>query len=228
MKFLLGLLFFLPTFGQAQSETADPDWYNTLSVDSFFNTTAALQLVDIEKPDVALLDMAVFFASNEQRLKRKLPALGYHAVLREAALFHSIEMRDKRFFSHINKGDKENREPDQRIKNKGGADFTAFGENIIEMPAYKLRPDERYDAVKNPDGTFTFLNLKGKPLRLMTYGEFGRALVKLWMTSPDHKANIMSKDFTHLGCGSAFDGEPFQYKTLPQTLVTQNFARISN
>lgn len=225
-KFLLLLL--LPVVTLAQTETADPDWYNTLSVDSFFNTAAALQTVDIEKPDVALLDMAVFFASNEQRLKRKLPAFSYHAVLREAALFHSTEMRDKRFFSHVNKGDKENREPDQRIKNKGGEDFRAFGENIIEMPAYKLRPEERYDAVKNPDGNFTFLNLKGKPLRLMTYGEFGRALVKLWMTSPDHKANIMSKEFTHLGCGSAFDGEPFKYKTLPQTLVTQNFARISD
>jgi len=225
-KFLFLLLF---PFGlAAQTESADPDWYTKLSIDSFFNTSAALQTIDIEKPDVALIDMAVFFASNEQRIKRKLPAYGYNPVLREAALFHSIEMRDKRFFSHINKGDKENREPDQRIKNKGGESFTAFGENIIELPAYKLRPDEQYDSPKNPDGSFTFLNMRGKPLKLMTYGEFGRAVVKLWMTSPDHKANIMSKDFTHLGCGSAFDGEPFKYKTLPQTLVTQNFARISD
>lgn len=222
------LLLLLPLNVLSQTETVDPDWYQSLSVDSFFNTTAALQTIDIEKPDVALLDMAVFFAANEQRLKRKMTAYSYHPILREAALFHSIEMRDKRFFSHINKNDKENREPDQRIKNKGGESFTAFGENIIEMPAYKLRPEERYDAPKNPDGSFTFLNLKGKPLRLMTYGEFGRALVKLWMTSPEHKANIMSKEFTHLGCGSAFDGEPFKYKTLPQTLVTQNFARISD
>jgi uncharacterized protein YkwD len=224
----LFVLFLLPLFVSAQPESADPDWYTSLAVDSFFNATAALQIIDIQKADVALIDMAVFFATNEQRLKRKLPAYRYHPTLREAALFHSIEMRDKRFFSHINKGDRENREPEQRIKNKGGESFTAFGENIIELPAYKLRPDERYDAVKNPDGTFTFLNLNGKPLRLMTYGEFGRAVVKLWMSSPDHKANVMSKDFTHLGCGSAFDEEPFQYKTLPQTLITQNFARISD
>ncbi len=219
-------LFLFPLCLSAQTEPADPDWYNSLPVDSFFNTSAAQQLIDIEKPDVALVDMAVFFATNEQRIKRKLPAYKYGSDLREAALFHSVEMRDKRFFSHINKTDKENRDPQQRIINKGGEAYTGFGENILEMPAYKIRAEEEYDAVKNPDGSYMFLNMRGKPLRTMSYAEFGRAVVKLWMTSPDHKANIMHKEFTHLGCGSAFDPEPYKYKLLPQTLVTQNFGTL--
>lgn len=223
MKQLL-LLLLLPLGIQAQSLKAEAEWYTSLSPDSFFNTPAAQQLIDIENPDLELVDMALFFATNEQRIKRKLAPLVFAAPLREAAAYHSVEMRDKNFFSHINKADKELREPHQRIAAKGG-EFSATGENILEMTPYKLRPDEQYDPVKNPDGSFTFMNLRGKPLKIYTYGEFAKAAVKLWMGSPEHKENILSKNFTHLGCGTSFDAEPFKFKALPLTLATQNFGQ---
>lgn len=212
------LLFSSSAKGQSFSDL----WYTELSIDSFFNTDAAKAAIDVEKPDIALLNAAVFFATNEARIKRKMEPLRYESVLEKAAEFHSDEMRNKRFFNHINKTDKENRSPEQRIANKGGA-FDATGENILEMPPYKTGSKGEYDVAKNDDGTFTFIGMNGKPLKVLSYGDFARAAVKLWMKSPEHKANILNKTYTHLGCGVSIEEDPFNYKTLPMALVTQNF-----
>lgn len=205
-----------------QAQSFNESWYTELSVDSFFNTDAAKASIDVEKPDIALLNAAIFFATNEARVKKKMEPLRYEAVLEKAAEFHSDEMREKRFFNHVNKSDKDNRTPEQRISNKGG-EFDATGENILEMPPYKTGTNGEYDVSKNADGTFAFLAMNGKPLKLLSYGDFARAAVKLWMKSPDHKANILSKNFTHLGCGVSIEEDPFKYKSLPMALVTQNF-----
>lgn len=224
MRLRLLLLMLLPVLTYAQLEP-DTNWYTTLTPDSFFNTTAAQQTIDLEKPDLALLEMAIFFATNEQRIKRKVTPFIPHKQLDAAARFHSEEMRDKRFFSHQNKSDKDNRNPEDRIRNQGEAIFSATGENILEMTAYKLRPNEEYTTDKMADGNFTYLNMRGKPLPVLSYGDFARAALKVWMRSAGHKANIMDKNFTHLGCGVALDPEPYKFKSLPQVLVTQNFGK---
>ena len=222
MKTLPLLLLFWVCATAALAQDFDKTWYETLSADSFFNTPAAQEQIDVEKPNYALLNAAIFFAANEARAKRKLPPLAYHESLEKAAIFHSDEMRVKRFFSHTNKTDKENREPAQRISNQGG-EFNLTGENILEMPPYKTGTDGEYDVEKNDDGTYRFLQLNGKPLKVLTYADFGRAAVKLWMKSPEHKANIMNKDFRFMGCGTSIEEDPFNYRSLPMVLVTQNF-----
>ncbi|MDP2189083.1 MAG: CAP domain-containing protein [Sphingobacteriaceae bacterium] len=208
--------------GIVQAQSFSELWYTELSVDSFFNTEAAKATIDVENPNIALLNAAIFFATNEARIKKKLESFKYDAILEKAAEFHSDEMRAKRFFNHINKTDKENRTPQQRIANKGG-EFDATGENIIELPPYKTGPKGEYDVSKNTDGTFSFLALNGKPLKVLSYGDFARAAVKLWMQSPEHKANILNKNFSHLGCGVSIEEDPFKFKSLPMALATQNF-----
>ncbi|MFN3529686.1 MAG: CAP domain-containing protein [Bacteroidia bacterium] len=227
MKNLVLLATLLLLYGfESSAQRFNENWYTELSVDSFFNTEAAQTLIDIEKPDIALLNAAIFFATNEARQKRNLPLLVYDEILEKAAEFHSNEMVEKRFFNHVNKTDKENRTFEMRIRNKGG-EFTAAGENILEMPPFKTGPKGEYDVSKNPDGSFSFLQVNnGKPLKVLTYGDFARAAVKIWMKSPDHKANIMSKNFTHLGCGTALEDNPFHFKSLPMVLVTQNFGSM--
>lgn len=224
LLFLFALLAAFPASLAAQG--FNDLWYTELSVDSFFNTDAAKTEIDVENPNIELLNAAIFFATNEARLKKNLPALAYSEILEKAAEFHSTEMRDKRFFNHVNKSDKENRTPEQRIANKGG-EFTGTGENILEMPPYKTGPKGEYDVKKNPEGTYAFIQVNsGKPLKVLTYGDFARACVKVWLKSPGHKANILSKDFNQLGCGIAIEDNPFNYKTLPMVLVTQNFGRL--
>lgn len=223
MKPILLTCLFLLANSTLRAQAFDPIWYTQLSVDSFFKTEAAQRVIDVEFPDVALLNAAVFFAANEMRAKRALPMLRHAATLEHAAVYHSNEMRTKRFFNHLNKGDRENRSPEQRVSNHAG-DFKTVGENILEMPPYKAGPKGEYDVEKLANGTYSFLQVKsGKPLKIMTYGDFARAAVKLWMRSPEHKASIMSKEFTHLGCGISIEDNPFNYRTLPMVLVTQNF-----
>lgn len=228
MKSVLLSCFLLLTNSALQAQSFDPVWYTSLSVDSFFKTEASQRVIDVEFPDVELLNAAIFFAANEMRVKRGLTLFVHDAALERAAVFHSNEMRTKRFFNHLNKGDRENRTPDQRINNNGGS-YNVVGENILEMPPYKTGPKGEYDVEKQADGSYLFLQVKsGKPLKVMTYGDFARAAVKLWMRSPEHKANIMSKEFTHLGCGVGIEDNPYSYRTLPMVLVTQNFgANIS-
>lgn len=222
-KFVLIATLLLLSGHACRAQIFHENWYTKLSVDSFFNTEAAQSAIEVENPDIALLNAAIFFATNEARQKRSLPLLLHDQSLEKAAEFHSEEMVEKRFFSHVNKTDKDNRTFDLRIRNKGG-EFTAAGENILEMPPFKTGPKGEYDVSKNPDGSFSFLQLNnGKPLKVLSYGDFARTAVKLWMKSPDHKANIMSKSFSHLGCGVAIEDNPFSFKSLPMVLVTQNF-----
>jgi len=213
-------LFF--SLGSLYAQDFDKSWYNELKVDSFFNTEAAKQVIDVEKPNYALLNAAVFFATNETRAKKNLPLYQYSDPLEKAAAAHSDAMRADRFFNHINKADKENRTPELRIANQGG-DFKGTGENILEMPPYKTGANGEYDVERKDDGTYVFLQVNGKPLKVLTYGDFGRAAVKLWMKSPEHKANILSKQFGFLGCGTSIEEDPFKFKSLPMVLVTQNF-----
>lgn len=210
----------------AQSQSFNKNWYTDFSVDSFFNSELVKANIDIKNPNIPLLNASIFFATNEARIKKKMEPLRYDVVLEKAAEFHSDEMREKRFFNHVNKSDKENRTPEQRIANRGG-EFNVTGENILEMPPYKTGTNGEYDVVKNEEGTFAFLGTNGKPLKSLSYGDFARAAVKLWIKSPDHKANILSKDFTHLGCGVSIEEDPFKYKSLPMALVTQNFGGIN-
>lgn len=225
MKNFLISAFLLFQCVQLRAQEFDKTWFEALSVDSFFNTEAAKQVMDIEKPQYALLNAAVFFAANEARAKKNLPLFIYSESLERAAAFHSDEMRAKRFFNHTNKTDKDNRTPEQRIANQGG-DFKGTGENILEMPPFKTGANGEYEVKKNEDGTYAFIQASGKPLKVLTYGDFGRAAVKLWMKSPEHKANIMSKQFTHLGCGTSIEEDPFKFKSLPMVLVTQNFGAV--
>lgn len=223
MKSFLFSCLWLLIVSPLQAQSFDPIWYTSLSVDSFFKTEAAQRVIDVEFLDVELLNAAVFFAANEMRIKRGLTPFLHDANLERAAVFHSNEMRTKRFFNHVNKADRDNRTPDQRIANNGG-DFNTVGENILEMPPYKTGPKGEYDVEKLDNGTYAFLQVRsGKPLKIMTYGDFARMAVKLWMRSPEHKANIMSKEFTHLGCGTSIEENPFNYRSLPMVLVTQNF-----
>ncbi len=222
MKHLLFFSCLLLSIVDLQAQEFDKSWYNELKVDSFFNTEAAKQVIDVEKPNYALLNAAVFFATNEARAKKNLPMYQYNESLEKAAAAHSDAMRAERFFSHTNKADKDNRTPEQRIANQGG-DFKATGENILEMPPFKTGANGEYEVKRNDDGTYAFLQANGKPLKVLSYGDFGRAAVKLWMKSPEHKANILNKQFAFLGCGASIEEDPFKFKSLPMVLVTQNF-----
>jgi len=107
-----------------------------------------------------------------------------------------------------------------RLKNAGlSLGNTMMGENIgmdyflriARVPFYKRN---------SSDGKTRYINAKtGKPIEYQTYWEFARQMIDNWMKSPDHRKNILNKQFKRIGIGIArgtFQG----FKSI---YVTQNF-----
>jgi uncharacterized protein YkwD len=131
----------------------------------------ARQLIRPGAFDAELLADAVHAATNEQRLRRKLPPLARSAALRRAARAHSREMATRGFFAHENPHDRARRTPWQRMAAEGVAGGHR-SENIAHAGV---------------DGR--------------TYLAAADTLVAMWMKSPGHRRNLLSPRMRFLGCG---------------------------
>ena len=141
---------------------------------SFSNLKEANEIVGPESYDLHLLNAGVFFATNKVREDKRLQPL----ALRDAAVIHTQQMIEKRFFDHMNNKTRKLHSPDDRLK-LFGVNPTAMGENI----------DLNYIAM--PSKT-TYLQLANK-------------IVDAWMHSTPHRKTMLSKTYSHLGCAAAFE-----------------------
>jgi uncharacterized protein YkwD len=78
-----------------------------------------LQVMDRAKLDIGLLSAAIFFATNAEREKHKLPMFQTSRALMACAFEHSRDMALENFFSHENPNDPTKRTPWQRMEAKG-------------------------------------------------------------------------------------------------------------
>jgi len=150
-----------------------------------------LRVMDRAKLDVSLLNAAIFFATNAEREKHKLPMFQTSRALTACAFEHSRDMALENFFSHENPNDPTKRTPWQRMEAKG------------------LKDGERAE------------NIAMRTTNGLTYLAFADEMVKLWMNSPGHRANILSRKLVFLGCGA-------YACTCPKSHIcaTQNFASV--
>lgn len=77
------------------------------------------QVMDRAKMDVGLLNAAIFFATDTEREKHKLPMLRTSRALTACAYEHSRDMALENFFSHDNPNDPAKRTAWQRMEAKG-------------------------------------------------------------------------------------------------------------
>jgi len=162
--------------------------------------------IDFESPDVEILNAAIFHLTNKERKKKKRSELIFSAELGKAAQFHSEQMRDQKFYSHENAKDKEFYSLDDRIRYFGG-NFRMYGENINDID-YKGQWRDK------------FFMLGITPL---TYGDLAKKIVRSWMSSSGHRANILDLDFKFLGCGTALPINPHKRKKYIYIYSTQDF-----
>jgi len=145
---------------------------------AFYALEPPNQIVDPNNYDLHLLNAAVFFATNKVRQDKRLKPLSFSAQLRDAALVHSQQMIDKRFFDHFNNKTRPLRSPEDRMK-LFGVEAEAMGENIdwnnIEMPSR------------------------------VTYIQLADKIVDAWMHSSPHRKTMLSKTYSHLGCAAVFE-----------------------
>ncbi len=184
MMMQLIALLLLPLAAQAQeaaqagNRSQSTAWtaadYGFYTPASFSQHPAARQVMDRENMDHALLNAALFFATNTERLRHRLLPFQPSRALTESAFEHSRDMALRGFFSHQNPKDAAKRTPWQRMAAKGVTGGHR-AENI---------------AMRTVHGT--------------TYLAAANAIVQQWMKSPGHRANILNPKFTHVGCGAHF------------------------
>lgn len=199
MTRLISLLLFLTLPLDAEDTTKPATesalWtmadYMRFSPATFRLHPPVVQVMERAKMDVGLLNAAIFFATNAEREKRKLPMFQASRALTACAFEHSRDMALENFFSHENPNDPTKRTAWQRMEAKG------------------MKSGERAE------------NIAMRTTNGLTYLAFADEMVKLWMNSPGHRANILNRNLAFLGCG-------VHACTCPKFHVyaTQNFASV--
>ncbi|MCG8572040.1 MAG: CAP domain-containing protein [Spirochaetes bacterium] len=141
-------------------------------------------LIPVYSIDLDKVEKLIFQFTNEERLKRNLPAYVFNEDLQNIARIHSKNMVKHHFFSHT---DQNGRSPQDRKVIFAHNLLGGVGENI----AYHHGTSEQ---------------------------SIAKNLMQVWMNSPPHRANILSKTFTHLGNGLYQKGDYFY--------ATQNFGDL--
>jgi len=203
---------------------AQNDYCTHYTTDQFFNLPEALEPIDLNNPNIALIEAAVFHAANGQRAKHGKPILSYNYELSVAALGHSQEMKEKNFFNHINSRNASNKTFMDRIA-LSGATFNTTGENLSKMDMMATtKKDFRYFTQLN-NGKYEYYvdASSNKQLGVNTYASYGRKVIHYLMRSKGHRANLLETKFTHQGIGITIIHNSRLTKELPKAYMTQNF-----
>lgn len=139
-----------------------------------FRTCALFHAPIQDSPtDYALLDAAIFYLTNEERIKNGMEPLTYYPLLEVSAYGHSKAMAEQEFFSHENPNSSLRATPEKRAT-LAGISNPYIAENIA---------------------MYLFVN-DGS-----SYLEYAKEFVELWMESPGHRSNILSGSAISMGCG---------------------------
>jgi len=201
------------------SQTAERvDYYARYDLMNFRNATLFNESIGLRSIDFSRIHAVIFFLTNEIRVKNKLEPLAHSWQLENTARMHAEDMIKGKFFSHMNPLDAKKRSPNDRAElNKISNPYLA--ENIIEGYGLQYRSNEtvyiraKGKFSKTPDGEL---------LKVHTYLSFGESLIKGWMNSRDHRANILSRKAVQLGCGVAYFENP-DFNDMPSFYAVQNF-----
>jgi uncharacterized protein YkwD len=119
----------------------------------------------------------LFEQSNQIREKKKLPTFAHNEILNKAARYHSEDMLQRNYFSH----------------------FSPEGKWVLDRirkfkPGYDESCAENLHNIRSPQG-------------LKDPEAIADQMMKDWMGSPEHRKNLVSKEYLLLGIGCASDGE---------------------
>ena len=195
------------------------DYYSTSSK-AFFEQGLADDTANLESLNLELLQAAIFHSTNLERSKKR--QFKYGKNLEKGASFHSSEMLNNGFFSHVNRKNKKYKTPSHRAE-KFKAKYAGVGENILEEIALNYKDNSLYDSELENGGYVFYHHNNGEKVRELTYKELADKMVASWMHSPGHKANILSKNYTHLGVGVVIKKTPYGTDDLPTIFATQLF-----
>lgn len=159
--------------------------------------------IDAEKPNYVLINEAVYFVTNEARVKQGKSRVPYHPLLAKAAFDYAHEMVTKDFFSHDHPSDPAQRTPSDRGK-RAGIKNANLAENIATRFGIQYEAGKSIIVMDATKGVISYTSPEGPAIPMHTYRSLAQSLVDGWMKSPGHRANILSDDSRSLGCGVYF------------------------
>lgn len=223
-KILILLLVFSGVFMVA-GDLWNDKMYAEFNYVTFKDYDPAKNEIDFDKVDYDLLNAAIFYATNEQRVKYNLDRFGFSSGLRNAAFQFSEDMVKYDFFSHTHKIDPDKRSFSQRLDLEGitqgyRAENIADGFGIAYDGGPLRIPD-------NNNGENFISSKTGKVIRPHTYISFAEYILDMWMNSPGHRKNILNPRYKFLGCG-AFHYQKKDFYGMHYFKATQNFGSIVN
>lgn len=174
--------------------------YKDVSSDEWTIKEKVQEVLEIKPISIDEIEKAVLKYTNEERKSNGLDELTWDNQLGQIARAHSEDMVKNYFFDHINlKGedptDRAKKAGFSRTKQLGGGWYSdGIAENIGKMPTG---------------------NVVGAGYVSNDADSIAKAQVESWMGSSGHRANILDKQYTHLGVGVAYDGQYY--------VATQNF-----
>lgn len=199
------------------------DYYSGYNLDTFFSIVPLQQRIPKLFVKLDLLNAAIFWQTNRERLKHNLGLFQYHKKLEQMATLQSSQMREHNFFDHENKFDSRYRTLSDRlesVKDENFNGFMSYAENIADCPVIKANESFTY-SFKN--GIVHLYSMDGKEILPFTYSEMAKSVVDAWMNSPGHRANILNPTYCYLGCGCV----PYEKKSNGYSItyfkLTQNF-----
>lgn len=207
--------------------------YEKYDYESFEKLKVANRRIDMVKIDYPLLNAAVFYETNRQRVENGKSALQHSRVLEKAASGHSSDMVNFNFFSHVSPLAGKKTMYD-RIRAEG-IKYGSMGENLADVFCMERDTKQTGYSVGSctPQGNFaeeekhvrySFYLIKGRPVLNQTYVGLGKEVVRLLMGSPGHRKNILSEDYRFLGVGSMHYRETGK-DGFDKFKITQNFSR---
>ncbi|MDQ7054628.1 MAG: CAP domain-containing protein [candidate division KSB1 bacterium] len=170
-------LFFTPIVLRAQSHW-NLELYKQISLSDFRQFEPFHQPIDLQNPDIPLLNAALFYVTNEQRKNHDRAPLEYLPALEIMAFQHSKRMTKWVFFSHRDPVDPERKNPQKRAS-LAGITNPYVAENIIRL---FVTPGQ-------------------------TYLQVAEAALQAWMNSKGHRQNILSRGAVQLGCGAYLENQ---------------------
>lgn len=87
-------------FAQSNPEHWDAKYYTGYSLQTFKQLPAVHKKIAASTFNHRLFDAAIFFRTNEERIKNNVPVFNFSIALEKAALGHSIDMVRYNFYSH--------------------------------------------------------------------------------------------------------------------------------
>ncbi len=151
-------------------------WTDIMYGDYTYETFALLpeihRKIDTKNVNYALLNAAIFYETNRQRVLNGKKRYLHSPKLEEAAFVHSKDMVLHKFFSHTS-------------PLAGKESFT-----------------DRYDFVGAKCGGYRGENIRASyAVGKYTYHQLAIESLDAWMNSPGHRANILDDAYRFLGCG---------------------------